>query len=140
MSDKIRDMHSRVVKNLHGGDQMAAALSYIPVLGWIYGRIVNKDDEFCQFHGSQSLRLNILYLCFFFIIWTIQNFPLTAWLFGDRGPLFSISQTLIIVSTMAFLAISCVAAYKAFTEERWEIPYLEETVDYLKDLLNPGKI
>lgn len=133
MADKIRDIQSRLLKNIHGGDQVAAAIAYVPLAGWIFPYLFRKEDELCQFHGKQGLKLNIVIVAIYFVIWVIENFPLTAWLFGLDEPLHPLTRTVWLVALVAYLGASAMAAAKALTEEKWSVPYLDEVLDRIMD-------
>lgn len=134
LAEKKKDIHSNLSKNLHGWDQISAAIAYVPLVGWIYTYLGRKDDELCQYHGKQALQLNALYSGVYLLIWFLENFPLTKWIFGNRAFLHPISETVSLVSTVIFLAISAFCAFKAFGEEQWEIPYLNDVIDFIVDL------
>jgi len=133
MSDRIRDIQSRLMKNLQGGDQLAAAVAYVPLVGWIYPYFFKREDELCQFHGRQALKLNGALVAIYIAVWFLENFPLSAWLFGTGEPLNALSRTVWLVTLLGFLAVSVVAALKAFAEELWEIPYLDDAVDLVRE-------
>ena len=117
------------MKNIHGGDQILAASAYIPLVGWIYPYTSRKDDELCQFHGRQSMILNLVMVTLYFAVWLLENFPVTAWLFGS-GMVFSpITGALSLIATLVYIGLSLTGAFKAISEEKWEVPYLEELVD-----------
>ena len=139
MSDKIRDIHSRLMNNLHGGDQSSAAVGYVPLFGWIVPYLFKKDDEFCRFHGEQAMKLNGAFLAFYFVIWVIENFPLTAILFGLDSIFHPITRSLWLVGVIGYLALSAIGAFKALSEEKWEIPYLIKYVDEAIDLIKSEK-
>lgn len=139
MSDKIRDIHSRLMNNLHGGDQISAAIGYVPLFGWILPYLFKKDDEFCRFHGEQAMKLNVTIVVFYFAIWVIENFPLTAIIFGLDAVFHPITRSLWLVGAIGYLAISGIAAFKALSEEKWEIPYLMKYVDEVFDLIQSEK-
>ncbi|MCB1174469.1 MAG: hypothetical protein KDK39_12940 [Leptospiraceae bacterium] len=135
MADSEENIHSRLSKNLHGWDQISAAIAYVPLVGWAYTWFTRQDDPLCKFHGKQAMQLNALYAGLYLVIWFVENFPLTRWIFGERAFLHPLSETISLVSTFVFLALSAVAAFRAFSEERWEIPYLKEAIDWIVELL-----
>lgn len=128
MADRVRDIQSRLKGNLQGSDQLLAASAYIPVFGWIYPYIFKKDDELCQFHGLQSLKLNGVILFIYFAVWIAEHFPILSWFFADGRIFHPLSQALWVISLSVFLIVSLVAAYRAFSEEAWEIPYLADGI------------
>lgn len=129
MSDRIREIQNRM-KNLQGSDEATAALAYIPLCGWIVA-YVKKECELCLFHGRQALQLNIVLLVVYFIVWILENFPFVAWIFGEGKLLHPISRSLWLLTAIGFLGLSVFGGYKAFSGERWEVPYLK---DYLKKI------
>ena len=132
MADKIKDIQSRLMNNLHGSDELAAAASYIPLVGWLVGK-AKKEDDFCQFHSDQSFKLNLVIVALYLIIWFLEHFPLTSFLFGEGAILNELTGGILIVSIILFLVISAFAAFKALSEERWEVPYLHDTLQYIRD-------
>lgn len=141
MADKIRDIHSKFMKNLEGGGggELAAVIAYVPLVGWIYPYRMKKDDEFCQFHGRQGMRLNALAFGLYFVIWLLENFPLTAWLFGKGAMFHGISSGIWAIAASAYLIASLAAAFKAFSNEKWEIPLLEDVIQRLEDLVKDAR-
>jgi len=133
MADRIREIQSKLLKNLHGGDQLAAALGYIPIFGWIFPYYFKKDDDFAQFHGKQALHLNIVLFGVYFVIWVLENFPLTSWVFGEGSFLHAISHSAWLITAFGYLALCIVGAFKAMSEEKWRIPYLSEYVERFID-------
>lgn len=129
MSDRIRDIQSRLMKNLQDGDQLAAAVAYVPLVGWIYPYFFKKEDELCEFHARQGLKLNLALIAVYFLVWVLENFPLTGFLFGAGEPLNALTRTVWLVAMLGYLGISIVAALKAFAAELWEIPYLDDAAD-----------
>ena len=117
------------MKNIHGGDQILAAAAYIPLVGWIYPYLSRKDDELCQFHGRQAMILNIVMVGLYFGVWLLENFPLTGWLFGEGALLAPITGALFLIASLVYIGLSLTAAFKAISEEKWEVPYLEDMVD-----------
>ena len=117
------------MKGMQGGDQMIAAAAYLPLFGWIYPLNFRKEDDLCQFHGRQGMLLNLAMVAVYFVIWVLENFPLSAWAFGPTHFLNPISQSVWIISAIAYFGVSIFGALKALAEEKWAIPRLEETMD-----------
>ncbi len=138
MSDKIREIQGRF-KNIHGSDQLIAALSYVPLFGWIFPYYGKKDDELCQFHGKQAMQLNVVMLTVYFSVWILENFPIVSWFFGQDKILHPISQSAWLITAMAFIGLSIYGAFKAFSEEKWEIPGLSELVDKTLEQIKSAK-
>ncbi|MCB1306044.1 MAG: hypothetical protein KDK37_17270, partial [Leptospiraceae bacterium] len=65
-------------------------------------------------------------------------FPLTSWLFGQGNFFNPISSSIKIIAIFGYLALSLMAAYRAFMDEQWEIPFLKDIVDFFWELM-PGK-
>ncbi len=139
MADKIKEIQTKIIKQLrNGGEQTIAASAYIPIIGWVYPYFFHKDKPLCSFHAKQALQLNIVTVTIYFTIWIIEHFPLTAIFFGPGAILSPFSQTLWLVFLFAYLGFSIMCAYRAFCNESWEIPYLKPCVDkaisYIKSL------
>ncbi|MBX7058659.1 MAG: hypothetical protein K1X75_11385 [Leptospirales bacterium] len=133
MSDRIRNIRARMLGNAspggaESGDHAAAAAAYIPLVGWAYAYFSKKEDDYCQFHARQGLKLNAVIGLIYFAVWFLETFPITAWFFGPDSLLHPITRTILYVSVAGFLAASAAAAAKAFQGERWEIPYLEDLI------------
>lgn len=139
MSDTIRDIHSRLKNNLHGGDQISAAIAYVPLFGWILPYLFKKDDPLCRFHGEQAMKLNLAIVAFYFAIWVLEHFPLTAILFGYDAVFHPLTRSLWLVGAIGYMAISAIGAFKALSDEKWEIPYLMKYLDEAFDLIQSEK-
>ncbi len=133
MSDRIRNIRARLQGTGAGspesGDSSAAAAAYIPLVGWAYAYFGKKDDDFCQFHGRQSLRLTAVFLVLYFAVWFLENFWITAFFFGVDSLLHPITRTILYLGIAVYLVASIAAGLRALGGERWEIPYLEEMID-----------
>lgn len=106
-------------------DRLWAAISYFPLLGWVYPYYFRKKaSEHCRFHADQALYLNLLFLLLYFAIWLLENFPLTGIIFGSASLLSPILQTAWLLSQILYLALSGFSAYRAYRGETWKIPYL----------------
>lgn len=135
MADKIREIQERFKGNYQDGDQLSAAIAYVPLIGWILPYRLKQEDALCQYHGRQGMRLNILMLCIYFTIWILENFPLTSWLFGQGEPLNALTSSFWIITLILYVIASGMAAYRAFMDEEWEVPYLEDIIDMLEKSL-----
>lgn len=138
MADKIREIQDRLLKNIQDGDQLSAAIAYFPLIGWIYPLYFKKEDPLCQYHGKQGQRLNGVIIGLYLALWFLENFPLTSWLFGQGNFFNPISSSIKIIAIFGYLALSLMAAYRAFMDEQWEIPFLKDIVDFFWELM-PGK-
>ena len=132
MADKVREFQDKI-KNLQGSDQLLAAIAYFPVLGWAFPFYAKKDDELCQFHAKQAMKLNAVMLAIYFIIFVLENFPILSFIFGVNSPLHHISRAVWLITLLTYLAFSLIGAIKALEEEKWEIPKLNELVDKVLD-------
>ena len=128
MEDKIREIQDRL-KGLGEGNRPFAVLAYVPLFGWIYPFYFRTQDALCQFHGRQAMRLNLVVLAVYFLVWILENFPIISWLFGPGQLLHHLSRAVWILAAGAYLAISAYAAYKALHDESWSIPYLDEYLE-----------
>lgn len=101
---------------------IAAALACIPLIGGIIFYILEKRDGFVRFYAMQSIVFGGAWLLFS-VVWKIVvailvPIPVIGWIFAI--PLWIIWA----VAQIAFLAIWLIATIKAFTNVRWEIPYV----------------
>ena len=128
MSDSIKEIQSKV-SDAWGNSSLLAALSYIPLVGWIYPYLAKKDDDNCQFHSVQAVRMNIVLVVVFLVVKFLENFFVLEWLFGE-GMLFNpISSTLWLACWISYLGLAIFSAYKAFNSVQWEVPYLRKGID-----------
>ncbi len=139
MADTIRDIQAKLKNNSSDGDQISAAVAYVPLFGWILPYLFKKDDPLCRFHGEQAMKLNGAIVAFYFAIWVLEHFPLTAILFGYDAVFHPLTRSLWLVGALGYMAISAVGAFKALSDEKWEIPYLMKYLDEAFDLLQSEK-
>ncbi len=72
-----------------------ACVAYIPVIGWLYILIFQRQDEFAMFHVRQSIGL-FVFLMFTFIVWAGVGW-LISWI--PYGMLIAVALfTLVIVA------------------------------------------
>lgn len=57
--------------------RISAAISYIPVIGWLYVLLAQRQDPFARFHLRQSIGL-ILGMILVFVVWIVGAWVL-AW-------------------------------------------------------------
>ena len=133
MSDKIRDIQDRM-KRLGEGERLYAVIAYIPLFGWIYTYYFKDKDELCRFHARQALRLNLVLVVVYFLVWFLESFPILSWLFGPGKLLHHLSRSIWLIVSGLYLGVSALAAYKAMGEEKWSVPYLEEYLDKALEL------
>ena len=133
MADKIREIQSRFSRNMQNNDSVAAVIGYIPLFGWIYPLFFRKENDFCQFDGKQAMHLNAGMLVVYFAVWILENFPITSWLFGADSWFHPITQAAWRITMLGYFGLCAFGAYKAFIEERWEIPFLSDFVDRIQN-------
>ena len=79
-----------------------ACVAYIPVLGWIYILIFQRQDEFAMFHVRQSIGL-ILFLIIAFLAWVAAGWVI-AWI--PYGMLINVLLFTIVMSAVGFGVIA----------------------------------
>ena len=101
---------------------IAAALACIPLVGGIIFYILEKHDPFVRFYAMQSIMFGAAWILF-----DIVSKILFA-IFGSIPAIggllvffWAIIQALIHI---AFLVVWIIAMVKAFTNVRWDIPYV----------------
>lgn len=137
MADRIKKIQENLKRGSNNGDELTAAVSYVPLIGWAL--TIKSKDDFTQFHAEQGRDLNIGIIAIFLVTWFLENFPLTSWLFGNNHLFHPVTQTVWLISLLAYLGLSAMAAYKAIMDERWPIPFIDEARDKIKQLLKKDK-
>jgi uncharacterized membrane protein len=101
---------------------VAAAIACIPLIGGIIFYILEKHDSFVRFYAMQSIIFGIAWIIFDVI---------SKILFAVFGSIPAIGGILVffwaIIAALvhiAFLVVWIIAMVKAFTNVRWEIPYI----------------
>jgi len=101
---------------------IAAALACIPLIGGIIFYILEKHDGFVRFYAMQSIVLGGIWLIFNII------FAIVYFIFSHLpiiGLFLSILWNVIgMLIHLAFVIVWLIATIKAFTNVRWEIPYI----------------
>ena len=107
---------------------VAAALSYI--LGLVTGVIffaIEKESRFVKFHAMQSMMVAVAVMAIYIaytVVWMILwRIPFLGWLAGLVGTLGYG------VLVLAFLALWIICMYKAFSGERFKLPYIGELAE-----------
>lgn len=101
---------------------MAAALACIPLIGGIIFYILEKQDAFVRFYAMQSIIFGGVWILFDIISKILfAIFGSIPAIGGILVFFWAIIQALIHI---AFLVVWIIAMVKAFTNVRWEIPYL----------------
>lgn len=101
---------------------VAAALACIPLIGGIIFYILEKQNSFVRFYAMQSIIFGGVWILFNVVSSMIHLIfsPIPG-----LGPIFIIIWSLVSALVhLAFLIIFIIAVVKAFTGERWEIPYI----------------
>lgn len=111
-----------------------AAIGYIPIVGWIVPYFLKKNDDFCQFHGRQSAVLSLIFIVLMTMIWLMNNLPILSHILSWIGITSNILPAITYISTVLFIGVSAYAAYKAFDEEQWDIPFIEKVREFLVKL------
>jgi uncharacterized membrane protein len=101
---------------------IAAALACIPLVGGIVFYVMEKRDNFVRFYAMQSiifggawLLFNIVSAVVRSVFWTIP---------GIGGILVFFWSIIAALVHLAFLVVWIIATIKAFTNVRWDIPYV----------------
>jgi uncharacterized membrane protein len=101
---------------------VAAAIACIPLIGGIIFYILEKQDSFVRFYAMQSIVLGGAWLLFYIaasIVGLIfKSIPVIA------GVLEFFWGIVIAIVYIAFLVLWIITTVKAFTNVRWEIPYI----------------
>ena len=101
---------------------VAAAIACIPLIGGIVFYILEKRDGFVRFYAMQSIIFGAAWLLF-----NIASSILRA-IFGAipaiGGILVFFWAIIAALVQIAFLVVWIVATIKAFTNVRWDIPYV----------------
>ena len=101
---------------------IAAALACIPLVGGLIFYILEKHDSFVRFYAMQSIIFGGAWFLFNVVSMIVHL------IFGSVpaiGTVLSLLWGLIAMLVhLAFLVIWIIATVKAFTNVRWEIPYI----------------
>src|SRR5712671_6384608 len=101
---------------------LAAAIACIPLLGGLVFYIIEKRDGFVRFYAMQSIifggawvLFNIVSAIVRAVFWAIP---------GIGGILVFFWAVIAAIVHLAFLVVMIIAIIKAFTNVRWDIPYV----------------
>jgi len=101
---------------------VAAALACIPLMGGIIFYIIEKQDSFVRFYAMQSIILGAAWLVFYIAALILHGvFDAIP---GIGGILVFFWQIVVALVYIVFLVLWIVAMVKAFTNVRWDIPYI----------------
>ena len=101
---------------------VAAALACIPLIGGIIFYILEKHDSFVRFYAMQSIILGAAWLVFYIAAMIVHG--VFSAIPGIGGILLFFLQIVVALVYIVFLVLWIVAMVKAFTNVRWEIPYI----------------
>jgi uncharacterized membrane protein len=101
---------------------VAAALACIPLIGGIIFYILEKHDGFVRFYAMQSIILGAAWLVFYIAAMIVHG--VFSAIPGLAGILLFFLQIVVALVYIVFLVLWIVAMVKAFTNVRWEIPYI----------------
>ncbi|MEO0074580.1 MAG: hypothetical protein ABIK31_00515 [candidate division WOR-3 bacterium] len=117
-------------------NKILAAVGYIPFLCFI-PIFAARDDEYCQFHGKQSLVLFIAYIIISLFLWVISlilrgllgHIPIIGLVFKFFG---WISHNFIgTIIGIAYLILIILSIIYVILGHKWEIPIISK---YAKSL------
>jgi uncharacterized membrane protein len=101
---------------------VAAAIACIPLIGGVIFYILEKSDSFVRFYAMQSIIFGIAWILIQIgcgiisgLFWAL---PAVSWFFGN---LWGLVWWLI---NLALFVLFVITVVKAFTNVRWEIPYI----------------
>src|SRR6201997_1778091 len=105
---------------------VAAAIACIPLIGGIIFYILEKHDNFVRFYAMQSIVLGGVWFLFNIV------YGIVHLIFGSL-PIIGVFLVLLwsivgMLIQLAFVAVWVIATIKAFTNARWEIPYVGPVV------------
>jgi uncharacterized membrane protein len=101
---------------------VAAAIACIPLVGGIIFYVLEKRDEFVRFYAMQSIIFGGAWFLFNIISLVVHIIFISV---PFVGPFLSMLWGLIaMLIHLGFLVIWIVATIKAFTNVRWDIPYV----------------
>jgi uncharacterized membrane protein len=101
---------------------LAAALACIPLIGGIIFYILEKRDGFVRFYAMQSIVFGGAWFLFNVVSMVIHLIFSSV---PAIGVFLSVLWGLVaLLVHLAFLVIWIIATIKAFTNVRWEIPYI----------------
>jgi uncharacterized membrane protein len=89
---------------IDSSSRISAAITYIPVIGWLYGLLLQRRNAYVRFHARQSLGV-FLFMLIIFVGWAVL-----AWLLGwiPYGAIISTALFAIVVVAIVTALISWV--------------------------------
>src|SRR6266849_2699239 len=101
---------------------VAAAIACIPLIGGIIFYILEKRDSFVRFYAMQSIIFGCAW--FLFNIVSAVVHAVFGAIPGIGGILVFFWALIAALVHLAFLVVMIIAIVKAFTNVRWDIPYI----------------
>src|SRR5438552_11011784 len=101
---------------------VAAAIACIPLIGGIIFYILEKQDNFVRFYAMQSIIFGCAWVLFN-IVSAVVHAVFSA-IPGIGGILVFFWALIAALVHLAFLVVMIIAIVKAFTNVRWDIPYI----------------
>jgi uncharacterized membrane protein len=140
MTDRIKNIQTKIKTKIQNGDEFLALVTYLPLIGWIIPLIKGeKKDKLVKFHQEQSREINIAIVLLYLVVWFIENFPLTSWLFGKNKIFYPIIESIWLIGLILYLLITFIGIYKALNDEIWSFPFRKEVKDKLKEIFKRAK-
>jgi uncharacterized membrane protein len=101
---------------------VAAAIACIPLIGGIIFYILEKHDNFVRFYAMQSIIFGGAWALFNIASGIVRA---VFWAIPAIGPILVFFWAIVsALVQLAFLVIWIIATVKAFTNVRWDIPYV----------------
>jgi uncharacterized membrane protein len=101
---------------------VAAAIACIPLVGGIIFYIAEKHDSFVRFYAMQSIIFGGAWFLFYIIEMVVRG--IFGAIPGIGGILVFFWAIIAALVQIAFLVVWIIATIKAFTNVRWDIPYI----------------
>jgi uncharacterized membrane protein len=101
---------------------VAAAIACIPLIGGIIFYILEKQDNFVRFYAMQSIIFGAAWFLFNIVSAIVRG---VFWAIPGIGVALVFFWAIVAALVhLAFLVIMIIAIIKAFTNVRWDIPYV----------------
>lgn len=118
-------------------NRVSAAIGYIPFLFFV-PIFVNRDDEFAQFHGKQSLVLFCTFILLWIALWLIililsgilGHIFIIGFLF--KGIAWLIHNVIGTIVSLGYLALAVLGIINAGAGNYWRIPIIGAYSERLK--------
>lgn len=101
---------------------VAAAIACIPLVGGIIFYILEKRDGFVRFYAMQSIIFGGAWFLFWLVSAIVKG---VFWQIPAIGGILVFFWSIVAALVhLAFLVVMIIAIIKAFTNVRWDIPYI----------------